>query len=675
MVRDQMLCIVTPPRAHDVKTLQPLLQATELRLDEVFELVGSVHFASLALLPPRPGATGPEAGRCSLMFELAIDENVDRRVLMNDIATHGLELLWPLYQGHWEDQGRPGDRRAWLAEFLEGHANEAAGGFIGARDRTREQIRQESALFRNLREMLRATPVSGQEDTQSVASRVIENAWNMPDTQWAETPAPRSFWRNPTLTPAKRTLLTISLLAPPVGFLALLLLLASLLAIAGLIALVPVAVVLGLPTAFGEPLFGGSHPQSVNAALVVAVPALVLLGFGVAGAARLVSAKLAFALLIGLALIIIPLVMLATIVGLIVALGIGVPISWWPSFCQLLLALLHLVWFGFIALAWLAAGAMALGMLFGIALLISPRQLGGKVLVPVFVLLLALWGAALHLGFDHVVTAGSAGSTFFAALARRSEITGIPAFDLLAWLVPLSALLTLWLLSMLRFMTRGADRYIRRLDRPSVANVERGQQVHKSVLASDSSLAGKVGHMISLAEIRRPVVINAWLLKTWLSLVTRIGHMGFVEGVLGHAQGIKFGHWHLIDGNRRMLFCSNFDGDFGSYLDDFIIGASNGINLFWRWTELRPRPSAGPGQPAVIEARNFPPTRLGVFRGCKYEQWFKTYARDSMLPHLYRYEAYNDSSKDVARATRLRDALFAARSRAGDDQIMRALES
>jgi hypothetical protein len=46
-----------------------------------------------------------------------------------------------------------------------------------------------------------------------------------------------------------------------------------------------------------------------------------------------------------------------------------------------------------------------------------------------------------------------------------------------------------------------------------------------------------------------------------------------------------------------------------------------------------------------------------------------------MLPHLYRYEAYNDSSKDVARATRLRDALFAARSRTGDDQIMRALES
>jgi hypothetical protein len=100
------------------------------------------------------------------------------------------------------------------------------------------------------------------------------------------------------------------------------------------------------------------------------------------------------------------------------------------------------------------------------------------------------------------------------------------------------------------------------------------------------------------------------------------------------------------------------------------------VNLFWRWTELRKRHAAADGHPKVEhKRRKFPPTRLLVFRGCKHEQWFKTYARDSMLPHIYRWEAYSDSAKDVERATRLREALFGPRNAIRDDQVMRALES
>ncbi len=64
-----------------------------------------------------------------------------------------------------------------------------------------------------------------------------------------------------------------------------------------------------------------------------------------------------------------------------------------------------------------------------------------------------------------------------------------------------------------------------------------------------------------------------------------------------------------------------------------------------------------------------------IFRGCKYEQWFKMYARDSMLPHIYRFAAYPCSAQDVERATRLREALFGLRTAVKDDQVMRALES
>jgi len=202
----------------------------------------------------------------------------------------------------------------------------------------------------------------------------------------------------------------------------------------------------------------------------------------------------------------------------------------------------------------------------------------------------------------------------------------------------------------------------------------RGHQVHEKIVACEAELAqGRVSHMFSLTDVRTGVGVKHWL-QYFLRLVTLVGHTIFTEGKLAHAEGIRFAHWYVIDG-KRLLFCSNFDGGFGGYLDEFINGASEGINLFWRWTELRKRRPAAPGHPAVVHARAFPPTRLGVFRGCKYEQWFKTYARDSMLPHLYRFEAYPYTALDVQRATRVREALFGARTAVNDDKLLRGLES
>ena len=83
-------------------------------------------------------------------------------------------------------------------------------------------------------------------------------------------------------------------------------------------------------------------------------------------------------------------------------------------------------------------------------------------------------------------------------------------------------------------------------------------------------------------------------------------------------------------------------------------------------------------------ARSFPPTSFGILGGCENEQWFKTFARESMIPHLFRFEAYSDSHNDITRAARFCDALRAVRA-AGTlgekpsplalDQIVRTLES
>jgi hypothetical protein len=200
------------------------------------------------------------------------------------------------------------------------------------------------------------------------------------------------------------------------------------------------------------------------------------------------------------------------------------------------------------------------------------------------------------------------------------------------------------------------------------------QQTHDAIEACEASLAGKVGHMISVTDVRSR--LHGWALRLLMRFIMFLGESWFTEARLGNAEGIKFGHWHVIDGGRRLVFCSNFDGEFGAYLDEFILGAADGINLTWRWTELRPREPAAVGQPGVTRARRFPPTRLLAFGGCKHEQWFKAYARDSMVPHLFRYEAYNHSNQDITRATRLRDALAApSPDLVQDDRIMRAAES
>jgi hypothetical protein len=210
---------------------------------------------------------------------------------------------------------------------------------------------------------------------------------------------------------------------------------------------------------------------------------------------------------------------------------------------------------------------------------------------------------------------------------------------------------------------------------PHEDDVPRAQQVHPSIDECEALLADRTAHMFSLTDIRSPNAWSAWWIRASLRIVTLFGRVFFTGGRLGDAPGIHFGHWHIIEGGRRYLFCSNYDGNFGGYLDDFINGATIGTTLAWRWTTLKPRQSAAVGQPDVKAERSFPPTRFVAFRGVKCELKFKSYARDSMLPHLYHFEARNATIDEIDLATGLRDALFGERNDKNDDLIMRAIES
>ena len=461
--REQMLVILTPNWRGGVAPLRAL----KADLDACLLSTEGIHFASLALLPPLPGADSAP----SLMFEIVSDEGFRSHHLIELLVRLGFEPLWTLY-GVYHDgdaMASVAERHVWLCDFLCRHCSNATGCFVGARDRSVQQIQQENELFQQ---------VQRQRATLAVRARI--------------TPLPGS-------------------------------------------------------------LASGSGGNSVGNSV-----------------SNLISAE-----------------------------SLARELARWRV-CQR-------------QFDWAAQPALQ-----------------------------SYWPAR-------------------AASKKKSSFI-VAVFKLLIGAV-LAAPLAQW---------RRFERWQNRVD---PVEVPRAQQVHDSIDACEAEQVAGTAHMISLTEIRAPYQWNAFWLTLVLRLIALLGRMFATQGRLGNAPGIKFGHWHIIDGNRRLLFCSNYDGSFGGYLDDFINHVPRGLNLVWRWTELQPRLAAGSGQPDVAIARAFPPTRFGIWAGVKYEQWFKSYARDSMVPHVYRFQAYRLTLADIERATRLRNALAAPRNESSDDQVLRAIES
>ena len=100
------------------------------------------------------------------------------------------------------------------------------------------------------------------------------------------------------------------------------------------------------------------------------------------------------------------------------------------------------------------------------------------------------------------------------------------------------------------------------------------------------------------------------------------------QGYLGSMRTIHFAHWALVNNKSRLLFLSNFDQTWESYLDDFIEKAHEGLTLAW---------CCGVG---------FPPARFLIFDGASRGRQFKQWARHSMTVSRFWYSAYKDLTAD-----------------------------
>lgn len=141
------------------------------------------------------------------------------------------------------------------------------------------------------------------------------------------------------------------------------------------------------------------------------------------------------------------------------------------------------------------------------------------------------------------------------------------------------------------------------------------------------------------------VLIKPGVLRT---IIIRAGHLGLglllrvkaTDGYLGSMRTVHFAHWAFLNNGSRLLFVSNFDHSWDSYLDDFIEKAHVGLTLAW---------GCGVG---------FPPSRFLIYDGASHGRRFKNWALASRTVSRFWYSAYPTLTVDqIERNNRIASGL------------------
>ncbi len=150
---------------------------------------------------------------------------------------------------------------------------------------------------------------------------------------------------------------------------------------------------------------------------------------------------------------------------------------------------------------------------------------------------------------------------------------------------------------------------------------------------------GASNHMVSIVHTYDDAS-RRWAKWSAFTLLDFLARFRFTHGVLGSIPTIHFAHWSAINNKRRLLFVSNYDGSWDSYLDDFTEKAAPGLTLAW---------AHGKGMPKSL---------FMVFGGAAQGPAFIDWARRSMVPTLLWYKAYPHLSiRNINRNSALRQAI------------------
>jgi hypothetical protein len=121
----------------------------------------------------------------------------------------------------------------------------------------------------------------------------------------------------------------------------------------------------------------------------------------------------------------------------------------------------------------------------------------------------------------------------------------------------------------------------------------------------------------------KPGMVRRLTMRTVLFGLDWTNQHFFARDNLAGVRTIHFARWVPIDGGRRLIFASNYDGSLESYMDDFIDRLAWGLNAVF---------SNGVG---------YPSTKWLIFGGARDETAFKHYLRNHQVPTVVWYSAYD----------------------------------
>jgi hypothetical protein len=182
---------------------------------------------------------------------------------------------------------------------------------------------------------------------------------------------------------------------------------------------------------------------------------------------------------------------------------------------------------------------------------------------------------------------------------------------------------------------------IRPLEKTDQVFAPRPDTEHASQLAilEDHEVTNQFSAMGSL----KPGLSRQWVLSYILWVIEWTARHLYTQGRLARVRTIHFARWVFLDGKKRILFASNYDGSLDSYMDDFINKVGFGLNVVF---------SNGIG---------YPTTRWLLADGAWDEQKFKYFLRRHELPTQVWYNAHPSmTAVELERNSRIRQGLEAA---------------
>ncbi len=170
--------------------------------------------------------------------------------------------------------------------------------------------------------------------------------------------------------------------------------------------------------------------------------------------------------------------------------------------------------------------------------------------------------------------------------------------------------------------------------------------------SEDHVVQNQLTHLVNIKKGQLRLIT----LFTFLTVINFVARFFQRDGALGGISTIHFARWCIIDGGRRLIFFSNFDGSWEEYLGDFVDRASWGLTGIWSNTV------------------NFPKTRWLVLDGATDEQRFKLWGRKHQVPTPVWYSRRKRLTlRNIVRNRAIRRGLFASLGRKQSREWLRRL--